>query len=391
MRVRRRLYGVVFLVLLYLAAWVSYADYKHAFTDTVPVTATLAGGQLLPEGMVKMRGVLVGEVREVTSRGDGLTAEMAIESEHVDGIPAGVTARLVPTTLFGEYYVDLVPPSGWQPSDSEASAISAGDVIPQDRTVETVELQQALADVYPLLRAVRPADLNATLYAMATALEGRGDAIGANLERSDAYLRRLNPHMRTAVRDLDMLGEVSHAYADAAPDLARLFRASAFTSRTLVEQDQALARFFADMTSMAGVTESTISENEANLVRLARYSRGPLELYARYAPEYPCLLGSMVEWEPRAEKTMLPNRLHITLKIVRQRNAYGQDEYPAYADHRGPNCQTLPDPHVPATTPRGGNIRDGTHGPESYRDPTDVGSHGVRSGTDDLAELLSAR
>ena len=32
-----------------------------------------------------------------------------------------------------------------------------------------------LADLYPLLRTVQPADINLTLNAISTALEGRGD------------------------------------------------------------------------------------------------------------------------------------------------------------------------------------------------------------------------
>lgn len=388
MQVRRRLYGVVFIVLITLSCWLSYADYKHAFADTVPVTASLDGGQVVPEAMVKMRGVLVGEVRDVDTVGHGLNAEIAVDREHVDEIPAGVTARLLPTTLFGEYYVDLVPPPDWKPSPG-APSITPDEVIPQDRSTATVELSQALADVYPLLRAVRPADLNATLYAWATALEGRGEQVGANLELVDTYLRSLNPHIRTALNDVEMVADVSHAYADAAPDLARLLRHSAFTARTVVDQRQALAAFYVGMTGMATTTQTTLSENEANLVRLASASRGPLELFARYSPEFPCLLTSLAEFEPLAAKTFATGRLHISLETVRQREAYGQDEYPAYADRRGPNCQTLPDPHVPGATPLGGYIRDGTRGPAEYRDPGDELQHGPGAGSD-LARLLNS-
>ena len=59
-----------------------------------------------------------------------------------------------------------------------------------------------LDDLYPLLRAVQPAELNTTLNAIATALEGRGEQIGENLETVDAYLKRLNPQIPAIVEDL---------------------------------------------------------------------------------------------------------------------------------------------------------------------------------------------
>ena len=57
-----------------------------------------------------------------------------------------------------------------------------------------------LSDLYPLLRTVQPAELNMTLNALATALEGRGERLGENLETLDAYLKRINPQIPTSSR-----------------------------------------------------------------------------------------------------------------------------------------------------------------------------------------------
>ena len=74
-----------------------------------------------------------------------------------------------------------------------------------------------LSDLYPLLRTVEPAELNMTLNALATALEGRGDQIGENLETVDAYLKRLNPQIPALVEDLRLTAQVSDTYADVLP------------------------------------------------------------------------------------------------------------------------------------------------------------------------------
>ena len=61
-------------------------------------------------------------------------------------------------------------------------------------------MQKVLADLYPLLRTVQPADINLTLNAISTALEGRGEALGRDLVTVDHYLKRVNPQIPQIVR-----------------------------------------------------------------------------------------------------------------------------------------------------------------------------------------------
>src|SRR5690606_14670459 len=86
------------------------------------------------------------------------------------------------------------------------------------------EVEQVLNDIYPLLRAVQPAELNYTLNALATALEGRGEDIGENIETLNSYLTRINPQVPKLMEDLRLLSTVSNTYADVLPQLARTLR-----------------------------------------------------------------------------------------------------------------------------------------------------------------------
>ena len=70
-----------------------------------------------------------------------------------------------------------------------------------------IEVEKVLSDLYPLLRTVQPAEINQTLNALATALEGRGEEIGQNLETVDSYLKRLNPQIPALVEDLRMTSQ----------------------------------------------------------------------------------------------------------------------------------------------------------------------------------------
>src|SRR5207344_2784063 len=119
----------------------------------------------------------------------------------------------LPKTLFGEEYVSLILPA--QPEGT----IHGGDVIEQDRSRGALEAQTVLGDLLPLLQAVKPAELNATLTAVATALQNRGANLGHTLVDFDKYLTTLNPHVPKLVDDLNKLGQVALEYNSAAPDI----------------------------------------------------------------------------------------------------------------------------------------------------------------------------
>ncbi len=230
-----RTYGVVFLVVLALLVGLTVAIYNKTFVDVVHVTLKTdrVGNQLAPPADVKLRGMIVGEVRSVSSNGKRATVDLALQPRTVGLIPANVTARLLPKTLFGEKFVDLqIPP---RPSQAR---LSEGDVITQDRTSTAIELERVLDNLLPLLRTIDPGKLNATLNALATALEGRGKRLGENLELVDGYFTRLNPELPTIQQDLVGLADVSAIYADAAPDLVRMLRNFSVTTATIKDKSE---------------------------------------------------------------------------------------------------------------------------------------------------------
>ena len=201
--------GVVFLALLLSSVWVSYGVFTKKFTqyDEVELKTSNIGLQLPMRADVKIRGVQVGEVIEIDGNADGATLTLGLYPEMRDTIPANVTGSIIPKTLFGEKYVSLIIPEA--PAED---AIAVDAVI--NRTEISTEVEQVLNDLYPLLRAVQPAEINMTLNAIATALEGRGNQLGENLETVDSYLKRLNPEIPALVEDLRLTGEVSDIYVD---------------------------------------------------------------------------------------------------------------------------------------------------------------------------------
>jgi phospholipid/cholesterol/gamma-HCH transport system substrate-binding protein len=351
-----RLYGIAFIAVIGLLLSLTVAIYQKAFTSVVPITleADSTGNQLEPAADVKLRGIIVGEVRDVRADGDKATLDIALAPEHVAEIPSDVSARLLPKTLFGEKYVDLVASA-----HASTQHIRAGDVITQDRTKVGMELQKLMSDLLPLLRTVQPAKLNATLSAFATALEGRGDKIGNNLTRVERYLHDLNPHMPALKTDISRFADVAEIYGEAAPDLLRVLKNTITTSKTLVEKRRAMASALTGTSAFANTAENVIDDNSERLISLAHVSRPTLALLARYSPEYPCLLHGLTKATPLADKFFSGGRMHITLEVTLPRSPYKPGEEPQYLEHSGPGCAGLPNPPKPAPPHK---LDDGTKG-----------------------------
>ncbi|CAM5601144.1 hypothetical protein SDIAM26S_00550 [Streptomyces diastaticus subsp. diastaticus] len=231
---RRRSAGIVFLLVPALLVWLAVAVYDKRFTrsDPVVVETGTVGNEMHLGAEVKLRGVVVGEVRAIDATGSGARLTLAMKPGTLAGVPADVRAQMLPTTLFGERFVALVPPKA--PS---GEALAAGAVIAQDRSSSAVELQQVLDNVLPMLTAVQPQKLSATLSAVSRALEGRGEKLGDTLTTLDTHLAKFNPHLPALNRDLRHLVEVSHVYADAAPDILTALTDFTTTSSTLAEQE----------------------------------------------------------------------------------------------------------------------------------------------------------
>lgn len=268
--VRRRLAGVTFLLVPAVLVWVSVSVYEKDFTDdaTVTVRTGAVGNEMHDNADVKLRGVVIGQVRSIATDGDGARLTLAIDRDKLEQVPADVTAQMLPTTLFGARFVALVPPR-----IPTGSTLRAGAVIPQDRSSNAIELEQVLDNVLPLLTAVQPEKLSATLNAVSQALEGRGERLGETLTTLDGHLKKFNPQLPTLNADIKELVKVSTLYADAAPDVLDALTDATVTSSTLADQEARLAGLYGTTTAAAQDTTSFLRENKDNLIRLSAAGR----------------------------------------------------------------------------------------------------------------------
>src|SRR3954452_9388332 len=131
LRVRRRLQGVAFLAVVALLLGFTIAVYNKSLpwqsADKVTLMADRIGNQLVVPADVKLNGILVGRVSGVHVSGDHAVMTLQIDKGKIHEIPADVEARILPKTLFGEKFVDLVLPQ----NAASGAQLKPGGVIQQ--------------------------------------------------------------------------------------------------------------------------------------------------------------------------------------------------------------------------------------------------------------------
>lgn len=344
-----RLYGVLFIAAVAGLVAVCILALEQVFQPAAYVTLRIprAGQQLLPGSDVKLRGIVVGSVDTISSNGNGATIRLRMQPSALAEIPANVTAQMVPKTLFGEKYVALLPPA--QPA---ASHLHDGSVIAQDQTRPTLEIDQALDDLLPVLRAVRPQDLNSTLSAIATALQGKGQELGQTITQLDTYLRGFTPQLPRLRHDLAALSTTARTYDQAAGPLLDTLGNLSVTSTTISNERDQLSGLLDDVTSASGTLRQFLARNAANLVAVNTVNRPVIDLLHRYSPELSCFLIGDARLDARIHtaeihKPGLAGSAHVKVEFVPAFPTYQYPkDLPEFGDTRGPSCYGLPNPPI---------------------------------------------
>jgi phospholipid/cholesterol/gamma-HCH transport system substrate-binding protein len=343
-KTRQRLAGLVFLALLALLAGISVAVYNKELTsDTMVALYTdSTGNEMNIDADVSVRGVVVGQVRSITSSASGAKLELAITPSVAASLPANVTAEMLPTTLFGERYVALL-----EPTAPSAQTLAQTRVVSQDRSADAIELEAVLNDVLPALTAIQPQKLSVTLTAIADTLQDRGATLGQTLDEVNAYLRQLNPQLPTLDADISELVRVTQTYTQAAPDVIEALRDFSVTSQTVASEAANLSSLYSVVTGASQDLTTFLTDNRQNLIALSAAGGPALRVLQRYSAEFPCVLQQLTDFIPEVDKalgagTKQPG-LHATIRTVPAKRPYKPGvSTPRYGDDTGAQCYATP-------------------------------------------------
>lgn len=105
--------GVFYVALMLALMSLCTAAYLKYFDSVTWVTieADRAGLQLPKYGDVRMHGVIIGQVRDISQRDGKAVVKLGLEPEAARAVPTNADVAIKPTTLFGQKYVEFIDPA----------------------------------------------------------------------------------------------------------------------------------------------------------------------------------------------------------------------------------------------------------------------------------------
>lgn len=225
-------FGVIAAALFAGAIGLTWKFLQGDFEGGAPVRAVFSDpgvGQQLPiGGDVKIRGVLVGRIADVSYEEEAAVVELRIDRDEV--IPGDSSAEIRSKTIFGQKWVELIPPE--DPSISD-DLIAVGE-IPTERTKEPLELERALQLGHDLLSEIPLRDLATVFRELADGFEGQeGDARTA-IDEGLKALRAVNSRSDEFDLSLRQLSEFAAWLDDNDDDLLSFMRSLDSVNRATV-------------------------------------------------------------------------------------------------------------------------------------------------------------
>lgn len=364
LKLRLAVLGMVGGLLLGMVLGVLALQTLGVLSSSLRVTVQLptVGDTLGINSDVKYNGLRVGRVievdpvaREDETGWDGPTATVLVEPEHAEFIPSGVRARVLPGTLFGNEYVDLVMVGATETTDGVTAAASTsgggdvraasahladGDVVEADTSVTTLRLMDTFSATQRLLAAVDPAQWDVALSQLADSLDGRGLKLAEMIKDGGAFLGRWDDLQPQLQEDMDLLAENSDLLADVEPQLIQALRDTRPLARTLVEQQEGTTTLLRGLPALldgeGGITEF-LRTHGGETARLLNATAANLEVFAQRYPSFAKLLQKVPALLRNGAAAVKGGNIQmegvLSPALV---DAYDQADCPEYRGLRGP-------------------------------------------------------
>ncbi|OUS83525.1 MCE family protein [Rhodococcus sp. NCIMB 12038] len=279
--------GVATIIAIGALVAAAIAQFNQSFTrsEIVTLMSPRAGLLMEPGAAVKLRGVPVGTVGDIEVDSDGARLQLKIDPDRIPDIPDDIQARILPPTVFGVKFVDLI-------SDTEATPanhLRPNTVLSTDDV--TVELNSTFDAVMKALAALDPQKLNTALGSVAGSVDGKGDQISTIMRKLDEFLGRFNPNLPAVVDTLPAATEVVHDYSQSFPPLIETMSNVGVTSETVTEQQAQFGAFWLSMAKFGNENSDFLRNNGGRLITTLDVLKPTVGVLERYSPVVPCLVA----------------------------------------------------------------------------------------------------
>jgi phospholipid/cholesterol/gamma-HCH transport system substrate-binding protein len=218
-------------------------------------------GNLVPDESCRANDVPIGTITSITVTPD-LRAQVVCKIEGSAHLPANTDATIETTSLLGEAYVALGPPSGEAPQ----GRIAAGATIPDSGTHDDPDVEEILGSLSAILNDGDIGDLQTITTELNNALSGHESDVRALLTELNAFTGRLNRHRGDITAALDGLNRLGATLAAQRRTLGAALDAIPGGLKVLNDQRPELIDALHRLASLSQIGTRVIHASQANTV-----------------------------------------------------------------------------------------------------------------------------
>ncbi len=360
------------LAILGLVTGLLLAKSKGYLENTVKVEAQLTNvGDGLPERAdVKFRGMLVGAVTSVTPAEDGKPniVHIDLKSEHANGIPSTVTARVVPSNVFAVSSVQLV-------DNGDGAAVRDGAVITEDTKLPTVLFQTTTNKLREVLAATErqrgdpPIGL---IGVLGDATQGRGNKLLTSGAQLQSILTEFNAMVTAGPNDpstIAALEKVSEALSSSSPRLLDNLENALVPLRTMAQKQSDIHGLLSAGLHTTGTASTAIDNHIDQMIGIGTHLTPVVGVLAQNSDKFvPIASRIKVLSDSVFANGWDPGRQVLGLNLILSFSpawTYVRDDCPRYGQLAGPSCTTAPETRQWIDIPE-------VLQPGSYKPPPDI-------------------
>ncbi|WP_103342856.1 MCE family protein [Amycolatopsis sp. CA-126428] len=223
---------------------------------------------------VRVLGVPVGEVTDVTPQGDAVRVDMRVDDVP---LPAGVGAVVVAPSLVSDRYVQLTP------AYDSGPVLASGTVLAKDRTATPVELDDLYSSLDKLSTALGPngankdGALSGVLDTAANTLKGNGASLNSTVGQLADLAKTLDGSKDDLFSTVQNLNSFTGALAQSDRQLNEFYGRVADVSRFLAADSSEVGAALQSLGGALGDVQQFVNDNktalESNVDKLASLSK----------------------------------------------------------------------------------------------------------------------
>lgn len=235
---------------------------------------------LVPQSTVKVNDVTVGKVKKVELK--GYIAQVTVEVPGDIDLPDNARAEIRQTSLLGEKFVQLMPPT-----EPGSGKLSNHDTIGLDRTGRNPEIEEVFGALSLLLNGGGVGQLKTIVSEFNNAFEGRESEVRSVLDQIRSFMGQLDQNKESIVAALENTSRLAGELKKQDGTIKSALDNIPDTLRSVNRQRDDLVKLLEALNRLSGVGVRVIQASKESTINSLRSLAPVLDGFAKAGQNFP--------------------------------------------------------------------------------------------------------